>query len=280
MLIYKTSSELIAYLNEVKKQHQSIGYIPTMGALHHGHASLIEKSCKQNDITICSIFVNPSQFNQKEDFDKYPITTNQDIELLASLNCDILFLPSVQEIYPHGWGQEMKLDLGKITTIWEGFYRPGHFDGVVQVVYLLLKIVQPNSLYLGQKDYQQCAVIKRLIQIKNLSIQTHICETIRENDGLAMSSRNTRLSTTERETALILFKSLSYIKTHFLLNTNEELLLKATSFFDSLEMVKLEYLAIVDRDSLESLTIEKSNAVALIVAWVGNVRLIDNMLLD
>ena len=280
MLIYKTSKELINFLAQHKSKNKTVGFIPTMGALHQGHISLVNQSKNENDISICSIFVNPSQFNQKEDFDKYPITTNNDILMLSAISCDILFLPSVDDIYPAGWNSETKIDLGEITKLWEGFYRPGHFDGVIQVVNLLLEITQPNILYLGQKDYQQCAVIKKLIAYKQLPIKTEICNTIREVDGLALSSRNTRLSKTERIEALILSQSLFFIKSHFLEFNNEELISRAKSFFDNQNNIKLEYLVIVDRESLQELISSKNNAVALIVAWVGNVRLIDNMLLD
>jgi pantoate--beta-alanine ligase len=280
MLIIKKAKDLKSNITSLRKQNKKIGFVPTMGALHQGHISLIDKASEENDIVVCSIFVNPSQFNQKEDFDKYPITTSSDIDKLIKSPCDILYLPSLDEIYPDGWNSEAKLDLGKLATIWEGEFRPGHFDGVVQVVGILLEMVLPNNLYLGQKDFQQCAIIKKLISINKYPINTIICETKREASGLAMSSRNARLKDTDIADALILSKSLFFIKNNFEKLNNEELISQAKSMYANNDNIKLEYLAIVDRDSLESLTTEKNNAVVLVVAWVGGVRLIDNVLLS
>lgn len=279
MLIIKKAKDLKSNITSLRKQNKKIGFVPTMGALHQGHISLIDKASEENDIVVCSIFVNPSQFNQKEDFDKYPITTSSDIDKLIKSPCDILYLPSLDEIYPDGWNSEAKLDLGKLATIWEGEFRPGHFDGVVQVVGILLEMVLPNNLYLGQKDFQQCAIIKKLISINKYPINTIICETKREASGLAMSSRNARLKDTDIADALILSKSLFFIKNNFEKLNNEELISQAKSMYANNDNIKLEYLAIVDRDTLESLTTENNNAVVLVVAWVGGVRLIDNMLL-
>jgi pantoate--beta-alanine ligase len=280
MLIIKKAKDLKSNITSLRKQNKKIGFVPTMGALHQGHISLIDKASEENDIVVCSIFVNPSQFNQKEDFDKYPITTSSDIDKLIKSPCDILYLPSLDEIYPDGWNSEAKLDLGKLATIWEGEFRPGHFDGVVQVVGILLELVLPHNLYLGQKDFQQCAIIKKLISINKYPINTIICETKREASGLAMSSRNARLKDTDIADALILSKSLFFIKNNFEKLNNEELISQAKSMYANNDNIKLEYLAIVDRDSLESLTTEKNNAVVLVVAWVGGVRLIDNVLLS
>jgi pantoate--beta-alanine ligase len=279
MLIIKKAIDLKNHLDNQRLLNKKIGFVPTMGALHQGHISLIDKANTENEIVVCSIFVNPSQFNQKEDFDKYPITTSSDIDKLTKSPCDILYLPSVDEVYPNGWNSESKIDLGKLATIWEGEFRPGHFDGVVQVVGILLEMVLPNNLYLGQKDFQQCAIIKKLISINKYPINTIICETKREASGLAMSSRNARLKDTDIADALILSKSLFFIKNNFEKLNNEELISQAKSMYANNDNIKLEYLAIVDRDSLESLTTEKNNAVVLVVAWVGGVRLIDNMLL-
>ena len=279
MLIIKKAIDLKNHLDNQRLLNKKIGFVPTMGALHQGHISLIDKANTENEIVVCSIFVNPSQFNQKEDFDKYPITTSSDIDKLTKSPCDILYLPSLDEIYPDGWNSEAKLDLGKLATIWEGEFRPGHFDGVVQVVGILLEMVLPNNLYLGQKDFQQCAIIKKLISINKYLINTIICETKREASGLAMSSRNARLKDTDIDDALILSKSLFFIKNNFEKLNNEELISQAKAMYANNDNIKLEYLAIVDRDTLESLTTENNNAVVLVVAWVGGVRLIDNMLL-
>lgn len=279
MLIFKKTKDLISYLTELRLSKKSIGFVPTMGALHEGHISLIQKASKENDLVVCSIFVNPSQFNQKEDFDKYPISTSKDIKMLVQASCDILFLPLVDEIYPIGWQTQQNLDLGGLEKLWEGHFRPGHFDGVVQIVSLLLEIVCPQKLYLGQKDYQQCAIIQKLISIKKYSIQLEICSTIREADGLAMSSRNARLAIADRQIASALFQAATYIKNHFQTMPNKELLESAKSLFLQNERINLEYMEIVDRLDLSILEKEKTHAVLIIAAWVGGVRLIDNMLL-
>ncbi len=280
MLIYKKAKDFISYLHKNRSLSKSIGFVPTMGALHAGHTSLIKKAKLENDISICSIFINPSQFNQKTDFEKYPITTDKDIEILCSVNCDVLYLPSVEDIYPNGWESNSKIDIGYLATKWEGKFRPGHFDGVVQIVNLFLELIQPNKLYLGQKDFQQCAVIKKLINIQKYPIVVDICETIREADGLAMSSRNARLNSADRQVALCLYNTLCFIKNNFQVKSNETLVEEAKTFFIGNNHVKLEYICIVDRDSLEELSSTKENAVALVVAWIGEVRLIDNMLLN
>jgi len=279
MLIYKKAKDFILFLQKSKSLSHSIGFVPTMGALHAGHTSLIKKSKSENNITICSIFINPSQFNQKSDFDKYPITTSKDIEILSAVSCDVLYLPSIEDIYPNGWQSNSKVDIGNLANVWEGKFRPGHFDGVVQIVDLFLKLIQPNKLYLGQKDFQQCAVIKKLIAIQKYPIQVEICETIREHDGLAMSSRNAHLKDLDRLNALQLSKALFFIKDHFHQKTNAVLIEEATKYFVGNPTIKLEYLSIVDCDTLNELHDIKENAVALVVAWVGDVRLIDNILL-
>ena len=196
MVLLKNATDLYNYLDSQRKNHISIGFVPTMGALHEGHLSLLAKSKKENSITVCSIFINPTQFNDPLDFEKYPVTIEQDIQKLDSIDCDILFLPSVDEIYPDGLNYNIHFALGELETIWEGKYRPGHFQGVCLVVKRLLEIVQPDMLFLGQKDFQQCKVIAKLIEILNFEkkIALIICPTMREPDGLAMSSRNMRLS--------------------------------------------------------------------------------------
>lgn len=279
MLIYTGAKDIHSFLLKNKSNRRSIGFVPTMGALHSGHLSLIENSKKLHDITVCSIFVNPSQFNQKDDFEKYPITTSKDIELLLSTACDVLFLPSTQEIYPAGWNSEAQIDIGDLANIWEGHFRPGHFAGVVQIVKLLLEIIVPNAIYMGQKDYQQCLVIDKLIKSQHFDTQLHMCPIIREADGLAMSSRNSRLSASAREDALVLYKALCYIKDNFQLQSNHELLHTAESYFHNHENIKLEYIVIADRNSLSALIDQKENAIVLVVAWIDGVRLLDNSLL-
>ena len=196
MILFKKANDLRKWLDAQHKNGKRIGFVPTMGALHPGHISLIKKSKTENPVTVCSIFINPSQFNDPADFKKYPVTIETDIDMLEEADCDALFLPGSEEIYPDGYSNSKLYDIGYLETVLEGKYRPGHFQGVCMVVDRLLDIVQPDQLFLGQKDYQQCMVIKRLLILKGQTdkIGLSICPTLREADGLAMSSRNLRLS--------------------------------------------------------------------------------------
>ena len=212
MLLFRKSVDLNAYLNEQRRQGISIGFVPTMGALHAGHISLIEQSREEAGITVSSIFVNPTQFNDSKDFEKYPVTTDSDINQLEATGCDVLFLPAVREIYPQGTSHLEHYELGYLETILEGKFRPGHFQGVCQVVERLLKMVQPHFLFLGQKDYQQCMVIKKMMVDLNIKTTLHIVPTQREANGLAMSSRNQRLNENARIKATAIFKALSFVK--------------------------------------------------------------------
>jgi len=186
--------------------------VPTMGALHQGHLSLIAAAKENTDLVVCSIFVNPTQFNDPADFEKYPVTIDQDITLLTAAGNDVLFLPSVQEMYPNGLAPERHYDFGQLETVLEGAHRPGHFQGVGQIVHKLLGLVNPDKLFMGQKDFQQCLVINRLIKTLHLPVELVICPTLRETDGLAMSSRNLRLNTAERQNALHISRALYGIK--------------------------------------------------------------------
>ena len=209
MIIFKKASQLSQYLLQQRNSGLKTGFVPTMGALHDGHLSLIDVCRKQNDLTICSIFINPTQFNNPEDFKHYPVTLEKDLDQLIQAGCDVLFLPSVEEIYQPDHFKK-HYDLGELEHILEGHYRPGHFQGVCEVVDRLLNIILPHRIYLGQKDYQQCMVIKKLIGILGMQdqIEIHIQPTRREPDGLAMSSRNLRLSPGQRSQAPALFKAL------------------------------------------------------------------------
>ena len=264
------------------KKNASVGFVPTMGALHEGHLSLIEKSKQDNAITVCSIFVNPTQFNDKADFEKYPRTTEQDILLLNKADCDILFLPDAEEMYPaHEPVKVYKLNY--LEQVLEGKYRPGHFQGVCRIVDELLQIVQPDKLYLGQKDYQQCMVIKKLIQDHfSGSIELVICTTLREPSGLAMSSRNMRLSKGARQKAVAIFNSLQQIQNHIqhtAFASLEETIVKSLlqSGFE-----KIDYVVIANAENLkEELHFNpQKKYVALIAAFINGVRLIDNLLLN
>ena len=197
-----------------RKQGKKYGFVPTMGALHAGHISLINDSKKASDLTVCSIFVNPTQFNDPKDFEKYPITIEKDIAMLEAAGCDILFLPEVAEMYPGGTSTSIHYELGYLETILEGHYRPGHFQGVCMIVHRLLDIVKPDNLYIGQKDYQQSMVIKKLIELTGMKelVDLNISPTLREAGGLAMSSRNMRLTEQERVKATAIYKTLHLIK--------------------------------------------------------------------
>ncbi len=283
MIILKKTRDLHKWLEAQRLAGISIGFVPTMGALHTGHLSLIESSIKANPVTVCSIFVNPTQFNDPKDFEKYPITIEKDIELLANAGCDILFLPSVKEIYPDELSPSLKYDLGYLERILEGKFRPGHFQGVCMVVHRLLEIVMPDNFYLGQKDYQQCMVIKKLLALIGLSnaILVNICPTLREPDGLAMSSRNVRLNEDERIKATAIFRNLSFIKEN--LTTGDLKGLKETAFRNLSEAgFNVDYIEIADANDLSIIDDwdGQKKLVALAAAFMKEVRLIDNILLN
>lgn len=283
MILIKTASTLRLYLSDQKKKGLQIGFIPTMGALHEGHISLIKQSLDNGDIPVCSIFVNPTQFNDIKDFRQYPVTVDQDILLLEKAGCEALFLPSVNEIYPDGFENDTHYELGYLGSILEGAYRPGHFQGVCQVMEKLLKIVMPDHLYLGQKDYQQCKIITLLIKQMGLyeKIKVEICPTLREPDGLAMSSRNRRISQEARQNADGIYLALTHIKNHLKPGPVENILNEAREILMQ-KNFELDYLAVADADSLEILTSYQHgrSLVALTAATYDEVRLIDNMLLN
>ncbi|HLG38972.1 MAG TPA: pantoate--beta-alanine ligase [Chitinophagaceae bacterium] len=287
MILYKKKTDLQDYLLLQKRNSRRTGFVPTMGALHDGHLSLIERSRRDNSKTICSIFINPTQFNDPGDFEKYPITIEQDIYRLESAGCDVLFLPSVNEIYPDKVASLSKADkfynLGHLETILEGKFRPGHFQGVCMVMNRLLDIVRADNLYLGQKDYQQCMVIARLIELMGLrdSIKVNICPTLREVDGLAMSSRNLRLNKEERKKAPSIYQSLQYIKKNLQKGNLESLRAKAVAYLEA-NGFKVDYVEIADAASLQIINEwnGKTNLVALAAAFLNEVRLIDNLLLN
>lgn len=280
MIVFKKVDSLRKYLDAQISKKKTIGFAPTMGALHDGHLSLIEIAKDKEDIAVCSIFVNPTQFNESSDFEKYPITIQSDLHKLLEVGCDVVFLPDVEEIYPDGREYVNPYDLGDIAGRWEGAHRPGHFDGVVQVVDRLLNIVQPNTLCMGQKDFQQFSIIQRMLDLKGGTTELVICPIVREADGLAMSSRNVRLNQVDRRTALSLSKALQSIKDNYKTEGIDQLIDKGKEQL-SHSNIKLEYLTIVDGKTLIPLK-DKSDSdypVALVAAWVGDVRLIDNFIL-
>ena len=217
MQIFVRSAALQGYLRDQKKAGKSIGFVPTMGALHEGHLSLIKSSKTKSDITVVSLFVNPTQFNNSEDYRLYPIQPEKDKAMLESIGCDVVFMPSADEIYPHGTEKLTSYELGYLESVMEGKFRPGHFQGVCQVVNRLLEIVNPTFLFLGRKDFQQCKVIERLLSLtgKSQDMQLVICPTLREANGLAMSSRNMRLSPDQRNKAAMIYEELIYLKGRF-----------------------------------------------------------------
>lgn len=280
MILFKKVTDLRNYLEAQEQKGLSIGFVPTMGALHAGHISLVEASKKQSGITVASIFVNPTQFNDKKDFEKYPITLELDIPMLEEAGCDVLFLPPVNEIYPGGSFPTRHYELGRLEELLEGKFRPGHFQGVCMVVHRLLDIVQPHHLYIGQKDYQQCMVITKLAQLIGMNqMRIHICPTLRETDGLAMSSRNMRLNTREREKAVNIYKTLSFIKDRVGKNDPQTIQQQATEKLSS-KGFRVDYVAIANAHTLEPATTWDQPLIALIAAFNGEVRLIDNMLLQ
>ncbi len=281
MLIFKKVIDLQNYLN--KQRQAAIGFVPTMGALHLGHISLIEESKKKCSITVCSIFVNPTQFNDKKDFEKYPITIEQDILQLELAGCDVLFLPPVNEMYPEGTVVKKEYELGFIETVFEGTKRPGHFNGVCIVVEKLLNIVNPNVLFLGQKDYQQCIVIKKLIELmhKTNKIEVVICATKREENGLAMSSRNQRLSAVARDKAKIIYECFSLIKQHITPQNSNTLIDAARQSILQNGFTAIDYISLANANTLEPITHWNGNTqlVILFAGFIEDVRLIDNMIL-
>jgi pantoate--beta-alanine ligase len=280
MLIFHTVQHLQKHLNLQKQKGLITGFVPTMGALHHGHLSLIEQSKQATNLTICSIFINQTQFNDPKDFEKYPVTIGSDVELLMKAGVDVLFLPSVKEIYPDGTHDQPHYDLGSLETVLEGKYRPGHFQGVCQVMYRLLSIVDAHDLFMGQKDYQQCMVIHHLIKMQQIPTKLHIAPTLRETDGLAMSSRNMRLTNEHRQTAVAISQALIQMKTQLQQGSLQKIKEEATAFLSS-NGFNVDYTEIAHADSLTLLDHWNGNdpVVALIAAYIGDVRLIDNMLL-
>jgi len=282
MIIYKESAALNIKLQKIKSEDQKIGFVPTMGALHAGHISLINDSREMGNTTVCSIFVNPTQFNDQKDFEKYPVDIEKDIYLLEKAGTEILFLPSVKEMYPEGLTTLYQYDLGFLETILEGFYRPGHFQGVCRIVHKLLNIVQPHHLFMGQKDYQQCMVIKKLITDYSINTQLNIVATERENSGLAMSSRNLRLSAVAKQKATAVYQALQFIKNNLYQLSISQLKEEAITIITNAGFEKIDYVEICNADTLQPATIADGNSklVALAAAFIESVRLIDNLLLN
>jgi pantoate--beta-alanine ligase len=286
MQIINTIKEINDQVVTLKREGKKIGFAPTMGALHAGHVSLIRMSRKENDVTVCSIFVNPTQFNDPKDFDKYPITLESDMQQLVKAKCDILFLPTVSEMYPKGFKDTDKIDFGFLGSTLEGSFRPGHFDGMAQIVSKLLLAVMPDRLYMGQKDYQQAMICTELIKKRKLKTKLVLCPIRREKDGLAMSSRNVRLDARSRKKAVEIVKVLRGVKRQVSRDEGRgtrvaDIEQKAFERLAAFTEFKVEYVAIRNAKTLKPVKTIRADIplVALVAAWIGGVRLIDNMLL-
>jgi len=280
MIVVETIKEMQAMLANYKNKGKSIGFVPTMGALHKGHLSLIEASNKACDITVSSIFVNPTQFNVQEDFDKYPRTFDTDRQLLESVNCDIVFVPSFDEMYPQKDTREF--NFGELGNVMEGAHRPGHFNGVAQIVSKLFDAIPANKAFFGQKDFQQYVIIKDLVRQYKYDIQIIACPIIREKSGLAMSSRNQRLSDSDKVVASEISKILFWAKDNYKNYTVLDLKSIITKRLSKTKGLDLEYFDIVDDNNLQ--TVEKwnteQNIVACVAVFCGKVRLIDNIVFN
>lgn len=281
MILFKKSSDLRHWLKSQKEGGRKTGFVPTMGALHEGHMHLVASCRSLADLCICSIFVNPAQFNDPKDFEKYPVSLEKDIEMLTKAGTDVLFLPAVPEIYPQGETGLEKYDLGELEFILEGRYRPGHFQGVCQVMSRLLKLVEPDHLFMGQKDFQQNLVVNRLIRLLQLPVQFHIVPTIREADGLAQSSRNRRLTPEQRKNAAAISQALNDIRQKMVAGDTGPVLEAAREILDAAHF-KTDYISISRSADLKPIVNwnGKEQVLALIAAFQGDVRLIDNMLIN
>ena len=278
MKIFNTRKALGEYLENLCIGHNTIGLVPTMGALHDGHLSLLSIAQQQCDVTVCSIFVNPTQFNDPKDLEKYPRPIESDIAKLEQAGCDVLFNPGVDEMYAPD--ERWHLDIGELETLLEGKFRPGHYQGVTQVVYKLFDIVKPDLAFFGQKDYQQCLIIQRMVDLLKLPVKLVICPILREPDGLAMSSRNIHLSAEDRQHALILSKTLNWLKDNFDPGRIEALQLACFNHINTEPGVQAEYFEIADGGNLHPAQSATKNIVALVAARVGSTRLIDNVIIS
>lgn len=277
MKVFNNINELKSVLATHRLEGKKIALVPTMGALHQGHASLVRKAAAENDIVVVSVFVNPTQFNDKNDLKKYPRTLEADCELLEREGADIVFSPSVDEMYPEE--DKRQFSFPPLDTVMEGIFRPGHFNGVCQVVSKLFMIAEPDKAYFGEKDFQQLAIIREMVRKMGFKLEIVGCPIIREMDGLALSSRNALLSAEERKTALniskTLFESVDYSKTHTLSETKEFV----ENSIAAVDGLKLEYFEIVDGNTLQSLEEWQNSSyiVGCITVFCGSVRLIDNI---
>ena len=280
MKIISSEYELIVFLSNYSKKG-SVGFVPTMGALHQGHISLVKKSLNQNDLSVCSIFVNPTQFNNKSDLKNYPNSLEEDLKLLEKSGCDVVFTPSVKEIYPNGLPTKV-YDFGVLDKVMEGAVRPGHFNGLAMVVSRLFEIIQPQRAYFGEKDFQQLAIIRSLAAQKFKNIEIVPCSTLRENDGLAMSSRNLLLNTRYRTAAPRIYERLLTVQKRAKNTSVSELRSWMINSFKKDEDLILEYFEIADARSLKKSAhwSDFPKHIACLAVFAGTTRLIDNILLE
>jgi pantoate--beta-alanine ligase len=278
MQIFQTVAELQNCLNTLRNSGKTIGFVPTMGALHAGHISLVKNAKGDNDYVLTSIFVNPTQFNNATDLQKYPRIPEKDLPLLEQAGCDLVFMPTVEEMYHGNTVSDRKnIVLGSLGEVMEAKHRPGHFDGVITIVRKLFEASGRCKAYFGLKDFQQLAVVRLLVKSENIPVDIIPCPIVREADGLAMSSRNMRLSETQRKAATIISKALFEASLQWETKSVAELHELVIAIINHEPEVKLEYFEIADRDTLLPVT-EKKNAVMCIAAYLGEVRLIDNIL--
>jgi len=275
---YSTVSSLREQLQKEFDDGKSVGFVPTMGALHEGHLSLLRRAKSENDKVVCSIFVNPTQFNDPNDLEKYPRMPEQDLRLLDSVGCDFVFLPSVKEIYPAG-PVILDIDFGTLETVMEGAFRPGHFKGMATVVHRLFEIVQPDRAYFGEKDFQQLAIVRKMTSILQLPVTVIGCETLREADGLAMSSRNMLLSPEQRKAAPLIYKGLQMVNTFIPHHSPSAVKELVTRFINQSRYLEVQYFELVEPESLKSIVqwTDTKDVQGCIAVLTEGPRLIDNM---
>lgn len=279
MYLARNNSELGTFMKALRSSNDSVGFVPTMGALHEGHMALIERCAKENDVCIASVFVNPAQFNDKNDLNNYPRQTDKDFEILQKAGCQLMFAPQVSDIYPDGV-KIIDVNLDGIENTIEGKYRPGHFRGVATVIDRFFELIRPSRAYFGLKDYQQVVVVQKLVARMPYNIEIVPCETVRDQNGLALSSRNKLLNTQEKQEAAVIYQTLQFVKEQLNQLSIDELMKAAQKKFDDSPLT-LEYLKIIDGDSFQEVknVADHKKIVASIAAFHNNVRLIDNLIL-
>lgn len=277
MRVVKTISELKSLISGYKQENKTVGLVPTMGALHAGHKSLVDRARKENDIVVVSVFVNPTQFNNKQDLVTYPRTEERDCALLEAAGCDVVFMPAVEEVYPEP--DNRQFDLGAVAEVMEGAHRPGHFNGVAQIVSKLFSFVEPDRAYFGEKDFQQIAVIRKMVQLEGFKLQIVACPIKREDDGLALSSRNVRLTAEQRQLApniyRVLKESCNFAKSHTVAETEKFVV----DSLNALPQMEVEYYSIVNALTMQPVSdwADADSITGCITVYCGEVRLIDNI---